>query len=395
MEWSARFKLASYYKLAIYVPENLSKEYKILPVTFRKERRIVHYSYLNEALLNHGPLSFNEKAPEKLQKYLNEQKSNWSSSDLHLQGLIKLGDIPDIEIPKDKAPLKIEQAEKLMHFLFRLVSPPTIYEVGIVYKIMQNQEKSTPSRFFYMQPTENGKQDKKYRSIRKGNLDASKEMMMKHKDKMDKMDMMQLNWSESEPCEKEYGLHHLKEIREKLYGPLLDSLLLENSSTGSSETKNAFGSLSRLEHACLIFPIFDIYIGNKGYGGIQGFYSVYKKDEGEWNEGDKKNKIVEEFSPYLTILSDAIFTSNLLRTTEIELYLSNIINIFLKMISCVQDWENIWLTKKCLKDILKDIKSKEDIVSHWGRNIVSHWGEIRITSVQKIGLLKKYLHLQI
>ena len=144
-----------------------------------------------------------------------------------------------------------------------------------------------------------------------------------------------------------------------------------------------------------LLPIFDIYIGNKGYGGFNGFYNFQYKElkkkqrkETFWEwfyrhlgykEPKKKQRketiknIIKETKPHLAVLSKEIYLSNLFRIENKKIKKKpsyNFVDYFLQMIIYVQDWENIWVTTKSIEQSEKNEKNKfteEDINRYWTR----------------------------
>ena len=327
--WSTLFKLRPFYRLNSCVP-TIGEKYEIVPSYFNKEFRILNYAYIPRKWVFNSGEAYKvvEERRQKLEEIFREIENNKNNLSLSDSIIKKL---QDEEIPM--------QTEVWLECYFDLRAPATWNEEGIAYRMLSDHEgsKGKITEVFNMQGGcfENQGPPKGRRWVQ---------------------------WQDKEFTEKDRYLDNYidNSIGEEIHSSLFKVFMREDVDFNKY-----------WEWPCLVFPIFDVYIYGKGYGGVRGFFTVFFKDD----SGEKKQLCQEEIeeitnsiTPILSDMSHQLLESEFWRVSEKELKHLNIIEHFLMIITYIQDWENIWITKKSSEEIAKEKINENDIVSCWVRS---------------------------
>ena len=289
------------------------------------------------------------------------------------------------------------EVEDWFKFYYNLFSPCSWMEEGIVYNKLKDMTKDM---------TKDNRQLPVFFDMKAGKKKANIEFNGKKiKNYLRKVSC----WGSGQKEEIEIGEGYEKneigkftDIAMKLKD--ISSLLLRNFSNAD------MGLTGYSSSPCLIFPIYAVYIDNQGYGGIWGFYYLrYTEDEqlddtvttvvsrvsrlildgltslitnvgrimvtltttvSNGTENTDEKNVVELITPALVEASYKLFESALWRIeSDLDEWLAEFGNytrvdkLFLQSIINIQDWKNIWITKKPYSENI----TEEDIISHWGR----------------------------
>ena len=244
-------------------------------------------------------------------------------------------------------------AEDLLNFSFILPSPRTWYEEGIAYRILKNLTSPIHSIYFRMDKAKE----------KNGNMYSRKVEVVSYSES---------GKVKEYECDEKDDISDGKEaeIIKALFGQCLDFFdNPEKTKKFKDSSKDYHG------HDALVFPIYEVYIDNEGYGGIWGFCSIfYKKTE---ELGNILETVEKEMSTCLnlTAVANLLFESGLqIIDKELDNHIQNpdssggrinILNQFISMLINVQDWENIWIVREIKKT--KSVDSKRPY-GKWGED---------------------------
>ena len=339
-DWTSEFKFSSFYKshYSSKVPELkeiLGSDCEVVPSYFDKRRRTLHYAYILEDWMN-----CKGKADKAIQKKkedlkdilekLDKLKDDITDTEAWLQWYSKLKD-------------DITDTEAWLQWYFNWPSPPTWAEEGIAYRILQEKIGCDWAVFFLSQGDVEDK-----RSIVSFWNKNKKTVLVNRKVK----EYYRLG---SDCNEKELKLEDYKDIcyedADELAQIQADCLKIF---TGDDKDDDAIQTYWK--KPCLVFPIREIYLGYKGYGGIWGFLTIFLESGSGDIDAKKVASILTSISPNMTAAAYDYFNSGLWNVEEETWDNSDdIIEHFLKTIPYIQDWKNIWITKD------------NEAITHWGR----------------------------
>ena len=348
MEWSSEIKLKATWKIHALLPDlkvvldKIELEADIIACYFDKKRRAVNYFYIKRGHIDnkqelHDRFEKGEEYKHLIKNYINGLRK----LEIHDE---KLADYVSTFIDKyDKAQDNETRLEILTKFNMDLWASCEWYEVGLIFSNLK-ELKNSCSKIELLE----------YRRV------------SKNKDKRE----VEIYYREGRSIRsKSFGEFTKEYPKEEIYNMYwvwhsLVGFPLEITEESPHVNEPAF-----------LLPIFDIYVGNRGYGGFNGFYHFfYKKPEGKTKEEKKqRKKAIKETKPHLAVLSKEIYLSNLFRIENEEIKKKpsyNFVDYFLQMIIYVQDWENIWVTTKSIEQSEKNEKNKfteEDINRYWTR----------------------------
>ena len=342
-DWSSEFKFSSFFKTHYNTKVlGLTEDHEVVPSYFYKLKRTLHYPYFPEKWMeckDIADVAIGETKKEELKRIisgaLKKEEQNKGSDYEYVKELLidkfKLDPkVSDEElISKFESSPKVSDTEAWLQCYFGFPSPPTWAEEGIAYRILCGEEGCHWTVFF---------------------LNKGKKSLFGLGKRLVDREVEGYSYGEVNSCNlgKEYNYkdsdssYTLPDIQEKCL-KIFEDQESDQGIEGYWQTR------------CLVFPIREIYLSNKGYGGVWGFLTIYFHSPTDITD-DKVTDILTSLSPNLTAASYDYFNSGLWNVEEEKWDLDDtIIEHFLKTIPYIQDWENIWITKD------------SETIAHWGR----------------------------
>ena len=399
LNWSSDFQHGYFYKLqnlSLYlfssVLEEEMKDVQVVVSLFDKRLGVLHYSYMpHESSIN---MLDKTQVVEKLhlddKKYgtrLKNMKEIVKKNLNHIKGYMT----PSFIIPGEWTDLKNKFSEQgnsidtedWFNFFFGLSSPRTWYEEGIAYRILEDSNRyHIHSMHFDMSKgeKENGEFKREVKTLWDGN---SKVLLFDEK----------TEWNEKKEFESVKILFNQ----------------LSYFFSHPEEEENFQEDISYTKYCSSVFPIYEIYIGGKGYGGIWGFCNILH------NKTDNALLLekVKDISPHLMFVASSLFESGIQNIAKaLDKHVKKpsggrikILREFLSMIIYIQAWEKIWITEKSVDTLRKESEKNhplegKDIILFWSRGKKNkqgpntYWKDCGHYTTRKIERLKEAIENQ-
>lgn len=339
---------------------------EIVPSSYNKKRRTIHYFSMNEEWMDNKKLAdkfISDDKSETVRNIIEKfNKSGGVRYRLGEFGFLDRGDWPGLiekikQFKNNPGAIKIED---WFDFYYNLPSPSNWMEEGMVWRYMTEMEKGKSPIGFILEAGEKLADFVESFEKSKGSEKSVKNY---------KRDVYPVFVRNGEVEKGELKTYEEKVSTGSFDGFAIDikeltSALLRLFSSDSSDSGKDLTYYSA--QPCLVFPIYEVYINNIGYGGIWGFYYFLPG-----RDIDKKLlKVIWSYVfPRLVEASHQLFSSIRWRT---DVHLSQalaggdteISQLFLANVASAHSWENIWITKKSIED-QGGIKP-EDVIFHYG-----------------------------